>query len=216
MIEQKQKKEVKKLEDMLPFNPFKVLGLRPKPLEEKYKRYAGLNRRMMASTIDTLFAAFLIAPFVDMLTEGVVPTREISFDDMNAANADPANANLNMLRLIVESGKATEFLYGSMMNMLALLVVSAICWKFWSATPGKILLRMKIVDMQTEQPLTNSQIIIRALGYIPSCVMLFMGIFWISLNKRRQGWHDMMAGSAVIIIPKKKLDIAKEKQELSV
>ncbi|MEZ5691521.1 MAG: RDD family protein [Rickettsiales bacterium] len=193
------KREVKKIEDMLPFDPFKVLGL-PDP---KYKKYATINRRMLAVTIDTVIATFTLAPIMNLFVGLMVNVREVSINELSSMEPKISE----FIKLFIESGKMAEFFLQSGI----LLLVSAICWKFWSATPGKLLLGMRIVDVNTEKPINSRQIIIRSLGYIVSCSVFFLGIIWIGFDKRRQGWHDKMAGTAVIILSRKE----KEENELS-
>ncbi len=207
------KKEIKKLEDMLPFNPYKVLGLLPKKPDEKYKKYASLNRRMIASTIDTGIATFTIAPIIDWLLQKTPHASEVTREQYLAvANANPDMVFTSILKLFVESGDMAEFLGAMVMQILGLLISFAICWKIWSSSPGKMVLRMKIVDAKTEKSMTDIQILLRTLGLIPACGLFFLGIFWIGFNKRRQGWHDMIANTVVIIIPKKsKIDNISEK-----
>ena len=63
------------------------------------------------------------------------------------------------------------------------------------------MLRIKIVDAKTEQPITDRQILIRICGYVVSSVFFFLGFFWIGVDKRRQGWHDKMADTLVVVVP---------------
>lgn len=190
------------LDDKKPsFDAMKILGLRPKKKDDKYKKYAGLNRRMMASTIDTAIAAFTISPLVEMFMESrEIPLQEIA---QISTHPDAQIRILGLIKLFVESGRLEEFL----VQAFALIIASAICWKIWSSTPGKMLLRMKIVDASTEQPISNKQILMRSLGYIPACGLFFLGIIWISFDKRRQGWHDKIADTVVIINSKKRKNI---------
>ncbi len=198
-----EKTEIKKIENLLPFDLLKILGLRPKKIEEKYKKYANLNRRMMAITIDTTIIAVTIAPVMSYIIGFFVHTRNITFEEYNTAMSDEKRAISNLLRLLIETGKFSEFFVNFIAQILILIIFSGICWKIWAATPGKMLLRMKIVDAVTEKPINNEQIIIRNIGYIISGAVFFLGIFWISFNKKRQGWHDKMAGTVVIITNKK-------------
>jgi uncharacterized RDD family membrane protein YckC len=72
---------------------------------------------------------------------------------------------------------------------------------FWiarQATPGKMLIRAKIVDAETGAPLTRRQAIVRYLGYYLSMFGLFLGFFWVGWDRRKQGWHDKLAGTVVI------------------
>ena len=71
-------------------------------------------------------------------------------------------------------------------------------WMLWSASPGKILLGLKIVDADTGENIDLKQSIIRYVGYFPAMMVLFIGIFWVAFDKRKQGWHDKMANTVVI------------------
>jgi uncharacterized RDD family membrane protein YckC len=72
---------------------------------------------------------------------------------------------------------------------------------FWiarQATPGKMVLRAKIVDAETGEPPSRMQAIGRYLGYYVSLFGLGLGFFWVGWDKRKQGWHDKLAGTVVI------------------
>ncbi|EDN65822.1 membrane protein [Beggiatoa sp. PS] len=76
-----------------------------------------------------------------------------------------------------------------------------ILW-FWiahSATPGKMLVDCKIVDAKTGKPITFKQAFLRCLGYIISFLSLGLGFLWILWDDRRQGWHDKIANTVVIL-----------------
>jgi hypothetical protein len=160
------------------------------------KKYASFNIRMIAATVDTFLAMITIGPLFDTF--------------MRFKPLDP----MEMQQRMMEAGEgATNVLLQSMhesglidnmvMQSFALLVVSAICWHYWAATPGKMLFRLKIVDAKTEQPISDMQSILRLFGYVISTIPLGLGFFWISFDKRRQGWHDKFAGTVVIFTPKK-------------
>ena len=79
----------------------------------------------------------------------------------------------------------------------------AIVW-FWvarSATPGKMAFRMIIVNAETGEKPSTRQFIGRYFGYFISCLPLLLGIVWVAFDKRKQGWHDKLAGTVVIIVP---------------
>ncbi len=200
------KPEVRKVENSKIFTVFRYLGLRPRKIDPKYKKYVRLNHRMIAATIDTLIAMVTIGFITGLILDQFSHSRPITFEEIEAIKANPKTETLELIKLLRESGKLAELLFNTTVQMTVLLISSAICWKFWSATPGKILMGMKIVDAETEKPMTNRQIILRTLGYIPSCGMFFLGIFWISFNKRCQGWHDKIAGTVVIYPPKIKVE----------
>ncbi|MDO4251427.1 MAG: RDD family protein [Moraxella sp.] len=82
-------------------------------------------------------------------------------------------------------------------NVLA-WVISIFCWIRYAGTPGKRLLKLKILDADTGEPLTMGKAIIRYLGYFVSAVVLLLGYIWVAFDQRKQGWHDKMANSVVV------------------
>ena len=60
-------------------------------------------------------------------------------------------------------------------------------------------MRCSIVDAVSLGKASISQNIIRYLGYFVSMFSLFTGFFWIAFDRRKQGWHDKIAGTVVIM-----------------
>ncbi|AMO98176.1 RDD family protein [Collimonas arenae] len=71
-------------------------------------------------------------------------------------------------------------------------------WSFRQATPGKMAISARIVDARTGGPTSVGQNIIRYLGYFPSTFVFCLGLIWVGLDKRKQGWHDKLAGTVVV------------------
>lgn len=71
-------------------------------------------------------------------------------------------------------------------------------WIYKSATPGKMILGIKIVDLKTGKSPSTSQSIIRYLGYYVSMIPLMLGIIWVAFDKKKQGFHDKLAGTVVV------------------
>ena len=71
-------------------------------------------------------------------------------------------------------------------------------WLRFFGTPGKMATRLKIVDARTGQKLTIPQSIGRCFAYLVSIIPLFLGFVWVGIDKRKQGWHDKLAGTVVI------------------
>jgi uncharacterized RDD family membrane protein YckC len=44
--------------------------------------------------------------------------------------------------------------------------------------------------------------LVRGLGAALSVVVLFLGFFWIAWDPDKQGWHDRIAGTVVIRLPR--------------
>lgn len=85
-----------------------------------------------------------------------------------------------------------------MLNYILPAIAVILFWIFKSATPGKMALRLKIVDANTGQKVSTGRLIGRYLGYYVSAIPLLLGIIWVGIDKRKQGWHDKLAGTVVI------------------
>ena len=82
-------------------------------------------------------------------------------------------------------------------------VATILFWKFKQATPGKMAVGARVVDARTGQSASTGQLIGRYIGYYPSTFALFMGFVWIGIDKRKQGWHDMLASTVVVRSPRR-------------
>lgn len=72
-------------------------------------------------------------------------------------------------------------------------------WLLIGYTPGKYLLGLKVIRTDGRK-LTFGRCFTRALFYYISALCLFLGFFWIILDRKRQAWHDKVAGTLVIYI----------------
>ena len=67
-------------------------------------------------------------------------------------------------------------------------------WKYLGATPGKLVMGMKIVDATTLERPTTYQLIKRFCGYLTA----LFGIWSILFTAHRQALHDKMSSTIVI------------------
>jgi len=81
-----------------------------------------------------------------------------------------------------------------------ILPIIATIW-FWLrflGTPGKMALKLRIVDAETGQKMSTGQAIGRYFTYIPALLPLCLGLIWVGIDKKKQGWHDKLANTVVI------------------
>ena len=71
-------------------------------------------------------------------------------------------------------------------------------WLRYLGNPGKMALKLKIVDATTGEKPSPGQAVGRYFAYILATIPLCLGFIWIAFDKRKQGWHDKLAGTVVI------------------
>jgi uncharacterized RDD family membrane protein YckC len=71
-------------------------------------------------------------------------------------------------------------------------------WRARQATPGKMALSLHVVDAETGATLSMRQSVGRYFAYLVSIIPLFLGFVWVAFDRRKQGWHDKLAGSVVV------------------
>lgn len=77
-------------------------------------------------------------------------------------------------------------------------VAVVLFWIYRQATPGKMVLSLRVADAASGGPPSTAQCIGRYLAYFPAMIPLFAGLIWVGFDKRKQGWHDKLAGTVVL------------------
>ncbi|WP_369150574.1 RDD family protein [Candidatus Thiodubiliella endoseptemdiera] len=142
---------------------------------EEYE-YAGFWIRVGASLIDVLLLSIIILPLTIMI-----------YGDLTWEGQG------------VILGSA-DFL----INYTLPFIATILFWFYKSATPGKMALNIKIVDADTGGKLNFGQSIGRYFAYIPAMLIFMLGIIWVAFDKRKQGWHDKLSKTVVIVKRKRK------------
>jgi uncharacterized RDD family membrane protein YckC len=141
--------------------------------------YAGFWRRLLAVLIDTTLYSILITPiFVALYGRDYFYWQKTSTE-------------------LFAVYSAADFIF----TIIIPIGLTIIFWRYFSATPGKLLLDCKIVNANTHKPLHWKQASLRYLAYIASAVPLYLGFAIIGLDKRKQGLHDKLAKTVVLHTP---------------
>lgn len=99
-------------------------------------------------------------------------------------------------RIVTISDGSVNAQFDGIFILIPLLYV-ILFWKFFGATPGKMLLKMQIVS-DDNKDLSWKNVLMRAFGYLVSGIVILIGFFWIGFDKNKQGWHDKIAKTLVI------------------
>jgi uncharacterized RDD family membrane protein YckC len=134
------------------------------------QEYAGFWIRVWASIIDTILMLIIIMPILFAIYGADLWDRE-SF-----------------------VAGFWDFIFQYILPAIAVIIL----WIYKSATPGKMLTGLIIVDAKTGEKPSTGQFIVRYLGYYVSIIPLSLGFIWVGIDKRKQGWHDKLAGTVVI------------------
>ncbi len=81
---------------------------------------------------------------------------------------------------------------------LAVLAIGVAFWRYWGATPGKMAIGAKIVDARNGELASTGKLVVRFIAYFVSLIPLGLGFAWIGFDRRKQGFHDKIAGTLVI------------------
>jgi uncharacterized RDD family membrane protein YckC len=163
---------------------------------KKADKYTSFNRRMLAVTIDSVILMVFL-PLINTLA----PLKTDALQEYTIDPNDPQASQHLMLHMLHSQSFMESWFTNFFMQMLFWCVFSAICLHFWSATPGKMLLRMKVVDSRTEGRINDLQVFLRSFGYLISAAFFCIGFIWIAFNKKHRGWHDYLAETVVINLP---------------
>ena len=103
-----------------------------------------------------------------------------------------------LLVFVVIGPLALLGLRGFFIEALLPAIAVLVCWRLYGATPGKMAVSAKIVDARTGGAPGTFSLVKRYAGYLVSSLPLFLGFAWIAIDRRKQGWHDKIAGTLVV------------------
>lgn len=138
--------------------------------DDQQYEYAGFWMRFAASIIDSILIGLAVG----------VPLTIVG-DFMGIAAWDSADVS------IVD-----------VVSQVICFVVYVYCWVTYAGTPGKRLLKLKVLDADTGEHLSGGRAALRYVGYFVSAIAVFLGFLWVVFDKRKQAWHDKMANSVVV------------------
>ena len=145
----------------------------PEAAPARRLEYVGFWKRFVASLIDTLIILVVTVPLLMLAGAGALLT-----------GGD-----------IVE-GQAR--LYSVLIQYVLPAVATIAFWRVRGATPGKMAISARIVDARTGGAPSNGQLVGRYFAYIVSALPLFVGFLWVGIDRRKQGFHDKLAGTVVV------------------
>lgn len=84
------------------------------------------------------------------------------------------------------------------LKMILWVLYGTVFLRKWGATPGKMILQLKVVDVAGRAALKTRQAFLRSLFSIISAIPLCLGYLWAAWEGNTKTWHDIIAGTKVI------------------
>ena len=135
-------------------------------------KYVGFWKRFLAVLLDVFLILLITLPLLFL---------KYGSDFMQTSTEDASNSSFDIL-----------------MNYILPAFVTILLWKYFQATPGKMVFKATIVDKMTGGKPSLRQLIIRYLGYFVSLGPIGFGYIWIGFDKKKQGFHDKLANTVVV------------------
>ena len=145
--------------------------------------FAGFWRRLGAMWIDLIALSVISSQFISFNWSGFP-----GFGSSGGFFVDPAWTG------------PTLFPFGNPTPLLIGIAYFIGFWVWRGQTPGKMVLRIKIVRTDGTN-ITLSAALLRYLGYMVSAAIFFIGFIWIAFDRHKQGLHDKMADTYVVKLP---------------
>jgi uncharacterized RDD family membrane protein YckC len=103
---------------------------------------------------------------------------------------------------IIYSGLDLETMQVSSAGYIAQYVLPplyfVVMWATKQTDVGKMIWSARIVDSETGGPVPGFRCFLRYIGTILSAIPFGLGFIWVGFDKRKQGWHDKIAGTVVV------------------
>ncbi len=191
------KKSLEVMDNMM--NTKKRVNISDSEIEINGKKFvfSTFNKRLFASTIDILLVAILVAPINYIFSQLGMDASIIKLQMQPELMLQDITM-VTFLKMLYKSGLITYML---LMQLIIIFFAGLYVVYFWykkGATPGKMLLRCKVLDAKTGEGISIKQGIIRFLSIPLSILPLLIGLFMIDFTKKRQALHDKIAGTIVV------------------
>ncbi len=156
--------------------------------------------RIFAMIIDLVILSVTLAPVMNIISQYVFVLHFQDFFLANGINTSDVEAMSVAARTpeFAEQITASKLVtyVGSLfiVNTTFMGAYFVFFWRKFCATPGKIIMRMRIVNADDYTTPSTSQLIKRFFGYITALI----GMWTILFSKKGLALHDKMAGTVVI------------------
>ncbi len=142
-------------------------------------RFAGPGARLAAFIIDWIVMAIVFVLLLFVLGAIVATT-------LGSAGAEGAGAAVIGMAVSALAFVAFNLLYFPW------------SWSRGGQSVGMRLMAIKVVRDHDGGPVSFVAAVLRLFGYYINHLVLYVGFAWILVDRRKRGWHDLLAGTCVV------------------
>jgi len=160
----------------------------PAPVWVETAAVAGFFRRLAAFVVDAVILVVLNTTVIPLVFSQVIPLGDLFGYGYGYGYWHP-------------SYLAESLLFGFPRLSLLAIIYYTVFTAVRGQTPGKMLLRIKVVNENDRTPGVGYVLLRETIGRLLATIPLYLGFLWIAWDGKKQGWHDKLAGTYVIALP---------------
>lgn len=167
---------------------------------KKQISYPSFITRIFATNIDLLLIAVVLLPLMQLFRHKITLMflgEQLLQAGIDTSNQDMVYIALNDPEFIQRMHLEDAMSLFAFVTIIQLFFIAVWLIGFWckfGTSPGKIIMRLRVVDADTLQPISLGKAIIRCLGYLTAPIAIFSIFF----NDKRRTLYDIWSNSVVI------------------
>lgn len=162
--------------------------------------YSGFISRIFATNIDLLIIAAVLLPIMQLSRYKL--SLVFFGKQLTQAGIDITNTEMVYIALNDPEFIQTLELYSALSLFASITIAQLVFIAVWliffwckfGTSPGKFIMRLRVLDEETMEPLSLGQAITRVLGYVTAPV----AVFYVFFTDKKQTLYDRWAKSVVI------------------
>lgn len=146
-------------------------------------QFAPHGARLLAYLVDSVIVIAIVAVLLIVIGVAFIGGASAARDGSTVTIAAPALAVTVLLFLL---------------TLLLVFLYFPFFWARGGQTPGMWLFGLRIVRDRDGGRIGWGTALLRTLGMYAASAVFYLGFIWILVDKRRRGFHDLIAGTVVV------------------
>jgi uncharacterized RDD family membrane protein YckC len=152
--------------------------------------FASPGARLVAYIIDAVILTFIIGGLI--VIGAIIGGLGTDFD------IDPATGDVIPGSVDLSSGAWLAFAFLTLVAVVIAILYFPWFWARGGQTPGMRAFGLAVVRDADGGRIGWGAALLRLVGMYVSSLVFYLGFIWIFIDKRKRGWHDLIAGTVVI------------------